>query len=62
MLSKPMTLRLLKLLSNRRSALLADTMTRRMRSGVTPKGGSGLTKLALAMREPFLVGERVEGI
>jgi hypothetical protein len=33
-----------------------------MRSGVTTKGGSSLTELALAMRESFLVGKRVEGM
>jgi len=39
-----------------------DTVTRRMRSGVIAKGGSSPTELALAMRESFLVGKRVEGM
>jgi len=33
-----------------------------MRSGVIAKGGSSPTELALAMRESFLVGKRVEGM
>lgn len=37
-------------------------MTRRMRSGVTPKGGTTLTEVALATREFSLVGKRVEAV
>jgi hypothetical protein len=33
-----------------------------MRSAVISKGGSSHTELALAMRESFLVGKRVEAV
>jgi len=39
-----------------RSAWLADTVTRRIRSEVTLKGGSLLTERPLAMRERSLSG------
>jgi hypothetical protein len=39
-----------------RSAWLADTVTRRIRSEVTLKGGSLFTERPLAMRERFLSG------
>ena len=40
----------------KRSAWLADTVTRRMRSEVTLKGGTTPTEVALAMRERTLSG------
>jgi hypothetical protein len=48
--------------SKERSGSSPDSVTRTMRSGVTAKGGSSLTKLALAMRESSPVGKRVEGM
>jgi hypothetical protein len=45
-----------------RSAWLADSVTRMMRSGVTPKCGTTLTEVALATRKFSLVGKRVEGV
>jgi hypothetical protein len=46
----------------RRSALLADIVTRKMRSEVTLTGGTLQTESALAIRESSLVGERVEAV
>jgi hypothetical protein len=42
--------------------LLADIVTRKMRSEVTLTGGTLQTESALAIRESSLVGERVEAV